>query len=232
MDIHYISLGYNCWAKMAMKNTSLLIKESLPFDSNITNHIHEVVQTLNELYVTRAYTTQFTKINMIGEGDNGVVLVQEKNGMRLCHFFTKKDIVPVITRNPHRIENIRPEKKLEISTTFDRRFGRLLEYLDDPEKVLCFVRLDKEPNPNWSQDLRALTTCLKQFANPNKYLIYINTAIDSECGDFVSDYDIPVLLWNQEFETDFCKTYDNRFLTLLRDASIKILNSRAQTEPL
>lgn len=198
-----------------MKNTQLLVKESLPFDSNITNHIQEVVDSLHELKATRNYQTKFTKINMIGDGPNGVVLVQEKHGMKFCHFFTKADIAPVIVRNPNRIENIKPEKNLEICTTFNRRFARLLEYLDS-DKVLCFLRLDKEPDPEWETELRKLTATLRGFSNPNQYLLYVNRAIDSSmCGVFADTYDIPVFLWNQEFEGDFCKTYDNRFLTLL-----------------
>lgn len=203
---------------MAMKNTCLLVRESLPFDSNITNHIHEVVNTLSELYEKRIYKTTFTKINMIGEGERGVVLVQEKNGMKLCHFFKKEDIVPVIQRNPHRIENIRPEKNAEVATMFDRRFVRLLDHLDDPQKVLCFIRLDKEPSVHWETELRSLTTMLKKFQNPNQYLLYMNTAIDpSLCGKFIDDYDIPVFLYNKEFEADFCKSLDNDFLRLLSE---------------
>jgi hypothetical protein len=203
MTIYYIPLGSFCYPKMIIRETDREFKESLPFDFNSSPNLQNITNILKELYYNGNYEIELKEILEI-YGDNNELSVSERN-MYLVHFFKDTDLI----KNPESFpcsayEYINKDKINNVIDTFNKRFKRLLNILNNPEHIICFMRIENYDNHNWNYELKEFTQILSLFKNPNKYLIYTQKLIDDEI-DFKNtnvlnyNYDIPILFYKHYF---------------------------------
>lgn len=225
-NVHFVSIGANCWPKMLIRSSKRSICESLPYDFNI-NSVQSVVSSLDEVLRTKTFDTSFQTISSINSKTNEMSIV-DRHKTRYVHSFNTADLVHKEPLElPASIDNICPDKLHDVRATFTKRFERLLTILDHNEDIVCFVRLETQRhNPQWRDDLCKLTNVLAKFECKQPYLIYIQPSLDASqvynaSHQFNYDFAIPVMCFN-----DYITTYD----TVLID---KILESfeKAVSEP-
>ena len=221
MTIYYIPLGSFCYPKMILRETNREFKESLPFDFNSSPNLPNITNILKELYYNGSYEIQLKEILEI-YGTNNELSISEKN-MYIVHFFKDSDLIKKPETFPcNAYEHINQDKINDVINTFNKRFKRLLDILNNPEHIICFMRIENYDNNGWEYELKEFTYILSLFKNPNKYLIYtqklINDSIDFKNTNVLNyNYSIPILFYKHFF-------YDNE-MYYNKDLFINILKS-------
>ena len=226
MKILYIPLGSFCYPKIIIRETDREISESLPFDFNSSPDLSGITNILKELYYANKYEIQLNEIIDIHNGDE--LTVREKN-MYLVHFFKTYDLVKDIKTLPVDVSYIKPEKLEEVKEKFKKRFDRLLSILNDPEHIVCFLRVENYDNHLWKEELIEFTNILSKFNNPNKFLIYSQNLLDEKLHFNVSkvlnyEYKVPILFFKHYFYDMEMINNKKLFLTIL-DTFEFILNN-------
>ena len=221
MSIYYIPLGSFCYPKMIIRETNREFKESLPFDFNSSPDLPNITNILKELYYNGKYEIQLKEILEI-YGTNNELSVSEQN-MYIVHFFKETDLIKKPEIFPcNAYEYINKDKINNVIEMFNKRFKRLLDILNNPDHIICFMRIENYDNHEWKEQLKEFTHILSLFKNPNKYLIYTQKLIDDDI-DFKNtnvlnyDYNIPILFYKHYF-------YDNE-MYYNKDLFISILKS-------
>lgn len=203
MKVFYISLGSFCYPKMVIRETKREYAESLPFDFNSSPHLTGITSILKDIYEKQVYEIELKDILQIYNENE--LSVSEKN-MYLVHFFKTCDLLKPILDSDFPVnanEYIKPEIITDIKDKFRKRFHRLYQILNDPQNIICFMRIENYDNYGWEIELKEFTYVLSLFKNPNKYLIYaqnlIHENLDYKLTNVLNyEYHIPIL---------FCKHY-------------------------
>ncbi len=226
MKISYIPLGSFCYPKIVIRETNREISESLPFDFNSSPDLSGITKALKELYETGNYKLKLKEIIDIYNGDE--LTVMEEN-MYLVHFFKTSDLKEGIRSLPVSVSCIKEEKIEEVKDKFNKRFKRLLDILNDPDHVICFLRIENFDNHYWKEVMEDFTDTLALFKNPNKFLIYAQNLIDEKLHFNVSrvlnyQYKIPILFFKHYFYDMEMINNKKLFITIL-DTFEYILNN-------
>jgi hypothetical protein len=219
MKIYYIPLGSFCYPKIIIRNTNREYKESLPFDFHSSPHLNGITNILKELYETGSYNIELKEILEIYNENE--LCVSEKN-MYFVHFFKTYDLIKNIDTFPvNAYTYINNDKINEVLNKFKKRFIRLYNILNDPNNIICFLRIENYMNYGWKYELNEFTHVLSLFKNPNKFLIYSQELIDDNL-----DYKKTNIL-NYEFHIPilFCKHYfyDKEFFNENKQVFIDLL---------
>lgn len=198
MNIYYISLGSFCYPKIIIRETNRQLLESLPFDFNSSPHLLGIVDILKELHEFKKYEIELNEILEIYNEDE--LSISEKN-MYLVHFFKKSNLIKDIEKFPVKANDyLKKEIIDEVKEKFNKRFERLLNIMNNPNNLLCFLRIENYKNYGWKYELKELTKVLSLFKNPNKYLIYSQELIDDNLHHkFNYEYNIPILFYKYYF---------------------------------
>ena len=234
-NIYYISLGSFCHPKILLRETNREFAQSLPFDFNSTPHMGTITNILNELYEMRSYNLRFHEIlwkyndNQIVTSENTFnkenpleLAVSDKNNMYLVHFFKECDIIESMQNNsfPMSASNLKESIINEVKEKYKKRFDRLLNILNSPNNILCFLRIENYYNYDWHNELLNLTKALSLFNNPRKYLIYSQELIDDKlhfdnCRELNYDYNIPIMFIKHYFYDKEMINNKTLFITIL-----------------
>jgi hypothetical protein len=218
-NIYYISLGSFCHPKILLRETKREFLESLPFDFNSTPHMATITNILNELHETKSYNLKFHEIlwkyndtqivtaeNTFNKENPLELAVSDKNNMYLVHFFKECDIIESMQNNsfPMCASNLKENIINEVQEKYKKRFDRLLNILNSPNNILCFLRIENYYNYDWHNELLNLTKVLSLFNNPRKYLIYSQELINDKlhfdnCRELNYDYNIPIMFIKHYF---------------------------------
>ena len=103
---------------------------------------------------------------------------------------------------------------------YKKRFDRLLNILNSPNNILCFLRIENYYNYDWHNELLNLTKALSLFNNPRKYLIYSQELIDDKlhfdnCRELNYDYNIPIMFIKHYFYDKEMINNKTLFITIL-----------------
>ena len=198
MNIYYISLGSFCYPKIIIRETKRQLLESLPFDFNSSPHLLGIVNILKELHESSKYEIELNEILEIYNENE--LSISEKN-MYLVHFFKKSDLIKNIEKFPVKANDYLKKDIIdEVKEKFNKRFERLLNIMNNPNNLLCFLRIENYKNYGWKYELKELTKVLSLFKNPNKYLIYTQELINDNLHHKLNyEYDIPVLFYKYYF---------------------------------
>jgi hypothetical protein len=226
MKICYISLGSFCYPKMIIRETNREIAESLPFDFNSSPHLTGITDILKELYEKNTYDIELKEILEQYNGDE--LAVSEKN-MYLVHFFKATDLKEDVKTFPVSANLLKSDVVNDVKQKFKKRFERLLSILDDPNNILCFMRIENYDNFGWKHELIEFTKILSFFKNPNKYLIYSQKLIDDNLHFDNSnvlnyDYHIPIYFYKYYFYDIEMINNKDLFINILKSFE-NILNS-------
>lgn len=227
MNIFYISLGSFCHPKIVLRETNREFLESLPFDFNSSPNLTGIINILKELHENNLYEIELKDILEIYNENE--LCVSEKN-MYLVHFFKTYDLIKEIHTFPASANDyIKPDIIKDVKKKFKKRFERLINILNNPDNILCFLRIENYDNYDWKNELLELTKVLSLFKNPNKYLIYTQNLIDKEL-DFNNtnvlnyQYNFPILFYKYYFyDLEIINNKDN-FINIFKNFE-KILNS-------
>ena len=219
MKIYYISLGSFCYPKITIRDTNREYSESLPFDFHSSPNLKGITNILKELYHTHTYQIELKEILEIYNTDE--LSISEKN-MYIVHFFKTCDLIKNIDTFPANAHTyINNNKIKEVYDKFKKRFTRLYNILNDPNHMICFLRIENYMNYEWKHELNEFTYVLSLFKNPNKFLIYsqdlIDTHLDYKNTNILNyEYPIPIL---------FCKHYfyDQEFFNEKKQLFIDLL---------
>lgn len=229
MKLLYISLGSFCHPKILLRETNRGPLESLPFDFHSSPDLNGINNILNELYDTHTYDLKLKEIINIHNNNSkkeNELTVSEEN-LYLVHFFKEIDLInKEYNENnktyqfPMDINNIKNEKIEEINKLFKKRFERLYNILNDPNNVLCFLRIENYDNYNWKSEVSNLTHILSKFKNPNKFLIYSQNLIDDNLHFNNSrtlnyNHHIPIFFFKYYFYDVEMILNKNLFITIL-----------------
>lgn len=218
MNIYYISLGSFCYPKMVIRDSKREYAESLPFDFNSSPHLTGITEILKILYKTGTYDIELKDILEVYNIDE--LCVSEKN-MYLVHFFKECDLIERAYEYPVDANiYIDPEKINKVKDLFKKRFARLYTILNDPNNILCFMRIENYKNYGWKYELDEFTKILSLFRNPNKYLIYTQELIDEELHFNNTkmlnyNYHIPILFYKYYFYDNILIQNKELFINLL-----------------
>lgn len=226
MKICYISLGSFCYPKMIIRETNREIAESLPFDFNSSPHLTGITDILKELYEKNTYDIELKEILEQYNGDE--LAVSEKN-MYLVHFFKATDLKEEVKTFPVSANLLKSDVVNDVKQKFKKRFERLLSILNDPNNILCFMRIENYDNFGWKHELIEFTKILSFFKNPNKYLIYSQKLIDDNLHFDNSnvlnyDYHIPIYFYKYYFYDIEMINNKDLFINILKSFE-NILNS-------
>lgn len=221
MKILYIPIGSFCHPKILIRDTNREIQESLPLDFHSTPHLPNIIRVFEELYETNQYSIEFKSVLSKHEGDQ--LVVSDKNDIYIVHYFYEKDLKDKHIGYPCNIENLKEYKKKEIKEKLEKRFQRLLKYINKKDDIICFLRIENYENRYWNEELTQLTFFLKKFNDySNKYLIYTNPLVDEKVdfrrtNQFSYQYSIPVLLYKELFTDIEMIKNKERFIKVLED---------------
>jgi hypothetical protein len=203
---------------MIIRETKREYAESLPFDFNSSPHLTNITEILKILYENGTYDIELKEVLEIYNIDE--LCVSEKN-MYLVHFFKECDLIK--TPNEYPVDAniyINPEKISKVKDLFKKRFNRLYNILNDPNNILCFIRIENYKNYGWKHELEEFTKILSLFKNPNKYLIYSQELIDEELHfdntkALNYNYHIPILFYKYYFCDHIMIENKDLFINLL-----------------
>jgi hypothetical protein len=217
MNIIYIPLGSFCYPKIIIRETNRELKESLPFDFHSSPHLNGITDILKELYYNKKYDLDMTEI--IDRHNKDELTIKEKN-LYVVHFFKDNDLVKSIDTFPVPIDYLNKDKLIEVKNTFNKRFERLYNILNDTNNILCFLRIENYKNYGWNYELQELTKILALYKNPNKFLIYSQELIDDKLHFNNSrtlnyEYSIPVFFFKHYFYDLEIINNKDLFLTIL-----------------
>jgi len=223
MKICYISLGSFCHPKILIRETNRNIKESLPFDFHSSPGTYSIYNILNELYINKTYDVEFNEIlfkHNFNADHKDQLAIKEKNDLYFLHFFDTNDLKNIPSEYPCSIDLIKESKIIEVKNKFKKRFDKLYQILNDPENILIFLRIDNYENNVWDSDLNKLCKSIKQFNNPNKFLIYSQILIDenlafNKTNTLNYNYDIPVMFVKEKFDENISYSTKKYFLNIL-----------------
>ena len=221
-ELLFISLGFNCHIKMYLRNKKMMIEESLPFENHISHDINSIINTLDELYENKKYSTEFKRIAFMNKDTFGLAVI-EKNDINFCHYFKKNDVIENTELIfPMDTKYIKNEKIEEVTNMINRRYLRLLDYVNTTEPTLCLIRVDLPKKEFDKNKLMRLTNILHKFDNKKMYLIYINKNIEDElcynnCNKINTEYSIPIFFFNKTLDDKYFATLHNNFTDIIND---------------
>ena len=223
MKICYIPLGSFCHPKILIRETNRYVRESLPFDFHSTPGTYSIYNILDELHKNKTYDVEFHEIlfkHNFNSSHKNQLAVREKNDLYFLHFFDIDDLKQIPENYPCSIELLKESKVIEIKNKFKERFERLYKILNDPDNILIFLRIDNYENPVWDTDVEKLCRSIKQFSNPNKFLIYSQTLINEnlsfdKTNTLNYNYDIPIMFVKERFDENISYSTKNDFLKIL-----------------
>lgn len=199
MKINYVSLGSFCHPKNIIRSTNREYLESLPFDFLSSPNLSGITTILRELYEKKTYDIELSEVLCL-HNDNKELAVTEKNGIYLVHFLKKEDLIEPVENFPCPISKIKKDAIISIKKMMKRRFERLYRLLNQTNEILCFLRIENYENPLWESNFKEFCDVLSLYKNNNKYLMYIQNAIDNSYDYRVTNqinysYSIPVMFF-------------------------------------
>ena len=182
----FISLGFNCHPKVYIRNVNETTQESLPFDFNFSFSIDTIIYILKSLIEKKEYPMKFIEINEVIHNSEDLRVIEE-SGTHIVHFFNLNDLKNNDNMTyPCDIENIKPDKIIEIKDLFDKRYNRFLDILQGEKyNNIVFIReefYNSSKNDFDEAKFEELTKLLFELCNINKklHLIYLNHTIPEE----------------------------------------------------